>query len=155
MKASPVSPEVRSTAAAARGAGDAGRSSAAPRILLVDDDRAVRDSVRRVLAMEGWQVFTAESGEHALEELRNWEPDLLITDLRMGLVNGWDLLFHESFQRPHLPVFVITALAPEATSGAAKFAAEFFTKPLDFEALLAAIRRRLGPPGGTRKSRRG
>ena len=114
-------------------------------ILLVDDDPAIRESLRRVLATEGWNVETAESGEAALRRLNAREPDLLITDLGMADVSGWDLLFHESLQRPHLPIFVITALPRYATAGADKFACEFFPKPLDLDALLAAIRHRLGP----------
>ena len=67
----------------------------------------------------------------------------MITDLRMGDVSGWDLLFHENMQRPNLPIFVITALPPPTVGGADLFAAEFFPKPLDLEALVAAIHRRL------------
>lgn len=115
----------------------------APHILLVDDDPAVRESLRRVLVSQGWVVATAAGGVEALEFLRQSEPDLVITDLRMDAVNGWDLLFHESLQRPHLPIFVITALARHAVAGADQFAAEFFEKPLDFDELLAAVRRRL------------
>lgn len=53
------------------------------------------------------------------------------------------MLFHESLQRPHLPIFVITALARHAVAGADKFAAEFFEKPLDLDELIDAVRRRL------------
>lgn len=118
----------------------------APHILLVDDDPAVRESLRRVLVSQGWTVATAAGGVEALEFLRESEPDLVITDLRMDAVNGWDLLFHESLQRPHLPIFVITALARHAVAGADSFAAEFFEKPLDLDELLDAVRRRLAGP---------
>jgi DNA-binding NtrC family response regulator len=110
-------------------------------ILLVDDDRAVLESLRRVLSMEGWQVFTAADGEEALGFLAEREPDLLITDLRMVGVSGWDLLFHEKMQRPKLPIFVISALPPAAVEGADRIATRFFQKPLDLELLVAAIHR--------------
>ena len=113
-------------------------------ILLVDDDPSVLKSLERVLATEGWKVVTAANGEEALERLAEREPDLMITDLRMGDVSGWDLLFHENMQRPNLPIFVITALPPMAVGGADHFAAEFFQKPLDLDKLVAAIRGRLG-----------
>ena len=113
-------------------------------ILLVDDDRAVRESLGRVLAAEGWRVVSAASGAEALECLSKQAPDLMITDLRMADVSGWDLLFHENIQRPNLPIFVITALPPPEVAGANYFAAEFFAKPLDLDALVAAIRRHLG-----------
>jgi len=120
-------------------------SRAGSTILLIDDDPGVRESLRRVLASEGWRVIAAETGEDALECLRENEPDLMITDLCMAPVSGWDLLFHESLQRPRLPIFVITALPPRAANGAAKFATEFFQKPVDLDLLLAAVRRHLAP----------
>jgi DNA-binding NtrC family response regulator len=109
-------------------------------ILLVDDDSAVREGLRRVLATEGWQIVAAKNGEEALEYLQEHEPDLIITDLRMAEVSGWDLLFHEKIQRPRLPIFVITALSSQETNGAAHFAMKFFQKPIDLDALLAAVR---------------
>ena len=115
-------------------------------ILLVDDDPSVREALRRVLVKDGWNVVTAGSGEEALGRMQNAEPDLMITDLRMASVSGWDLLFHEKFQRPHLPVFVITALPAQATSDVEKFATEFFRKPLNLDALLLAVHRYLGVP---------
>ena len=112
-------------------------------ILLVDDDPAVLKSLGRVLASEGWTVVGAANGEEALERLAERTPDLLITDLSMGAVSGWDLLFHENLHRPGLPIFVITALPPRTIGGADRFATEFFQKPLDLDALVLAIRHRL------------
>ncbi|HEY4247703.1 MAG TPA: response regulator [Lacunisphaera sp.] len=115
-------------------------------ILLVDDDPAVLEGLRRVLLAEGWDVIATGSGENALEFLQRHQPDLMITDLSMDEVTGWDLLFHEKFQRPNLPVFVITALPVATVGGADRFAHEFFQKPLDLDALIVAIRRYIGTP---------
>ena len=119
-------------------------ASAPPKrtILLVDDDPSVLDGLGRVLATEGWRVIAAASGEEALRFLADRQPDLMITDLRMADISGWDLLFHEKMQRPDLPIFVITALPPTAVGGADRFATDFFQKPLDIEVMLAAIRHR-------------
>jgi two-component system, OmpR family, response regulator MprA len=117
-------------------------------ILLVDDDPGVRESLQRVLTLEGWQVVAAANGEEALIHLAGAQPDLMITDLCMTEISGWDLLFHEKIQRPGLPIFVITALPPVATGGADDFATEFFQKPLDLDVLVAAIHRCLGRAGG-------
>lgn len=114
-------------------------------ILLIDDDSAVRESLRRVLESEGWRVTAARDGVEALEFLRRQEPALVITDLCMATVTGWDLLFHESLERPHLPIFVITALSPETAAGAELFATAFFEKPLDLDKLIAAIRPHVCP----------
>lgn len=116
-----------------------------PIILLVDDDPAVLVSLARVLMSEGWNVITATNGTEALERLKEHQPDLMITDLSMGAVSGWDLLFHENMQRPTLPIFVITAHPPAMVGGADRFASAFFQKPLDLDQLVAAIRRRLAP----------
>jgi len=114
-----------------------------PSILLIDDDPAVRESLGRVLATEPWDVITADGGESAMLHLQEHVPDLIITDLCMQSLNGWDLLFHHRLEYPRLPIFVVSALAPHATGGAEKFATEFFQKPVDIDALLKAIRRRL------------
>src|SRR5262249_19789056 len=118
-------------------------SRAGSDILLIDDDSAVRESLRRVLASEGWQVRTAASGAAALEQLSDREPDVIVTDLRLDLVSGWDVLFHERLQRPNLPVIVITALPRAQTGGADRFASEFFEKPVDPAALVEAVRRQI------------
>jgi DNA-binding NtrC family response regulator len=117
-----------------------------PAILLVDDDQAVCDALERMLSLDGWRVISAQSGEQALLFLQAFTPSLLITDLCMTRINGWDLLFHERLQRPGLPIFVITALPPKLTLDAERFATAFFSKPVDPEALLAAVRRHLGSP---------
>ena len=119
------------------------KTNAEATILLVDDDPGVLKSLARVIRAHGWKVVTARDGAEALLQLNDQPPDLLITDLSMGDVSGWDLLFHEDMQRPRLPVFVITALPVPAIAGANVLAAEFFQKPLDLDALVAAIHRRL------------
>jgi len=117
-------------------------------MLLVDDDPAVLEGLRRVFQSEGWKVISAAGGEEALEYLQTHQPDLMITDLSMATVSGWDLLFHENLQRPELPIFVITALPLTSIGGADRFAHEFFQKPIDLDALLSAVRRYIGAPRG-------
>lgn len=119
-------------------------------ILLVDDDLGVLVSLARVLMAEGWRVITATNGEEALERLSEHQPDLMITDLAMGDISGWDLLFHETLQRPTLPIFVITAHPPTAFGGGVSFTDRFFQKPLDLEALVQAIRAQLNPAESSR-----
>jgi DNA-binding NtrC family response regulator len=108
----------------------------------------VREGLGRVLQSEGWKIISAAGGEEALEYLQADRPDLMITDLLMAAVSGWDLLFHENLQRPDLPIFVITALPLASTGGADRFAHEFFQKPVDLDALIAAVRRYIGVPPG-------
>jgi DNA-binding NtrC family response regulator len=114
-----------------------------PTILLVDDDASVRDSLCRLLAGQHFHVLGASGGDEALRLIEQHEPDLLITDLCMVSVDGWDLLVRANRHRPALPVFVITALPARETCGADQFATAFFQKPLDLDALIAAIQRHL------------
>ncbi len=64
---------------------------AAMRILVVDDERAVRESLRRALALEGYDVELAADGEEALESVRRAEPDALILDVLMPGLDGLEV----------------------------------------------------------------
>ena len=118
-----------------------------PLVFLVDDDPSVLESLRRVFAQDGLTVVTASSGEQALEQLDAVKPDLVVTDLCMGNVSGWDLVFHHHLHATGLPFIVITALPVSDAGGVEEFAAGFFQKPLNLEALLAAIHACLRAPG--------
>ena len=114
-----------------------------PTILLVDDDASVRESLQHVLASEGLNVVTAASGEDALQQLATLHPALVITDLCMRAVSGWDLVFHYHLHEAGLPFFVITALSRREARGVDALANRFFQKPLNLEALLTAVREQL------------
>ena len=114
-------------------------SSRLPTVLLIDDDRAVRDSLCRALATERFDVVTAASGKDALERMQEHMPDLIITDLRMAPLTGWDLMLHLRERHPALPIFVVTAVPAKASGGADRMATRFFQKPVDIDALLMAI----------------
>jgi DNA-binding NtrC family response regulator len=118
-----------------------------PTILLVDDDAAVRNSVSRVLISEALQVVTARGVKDALEQIFRNTPDLVVTDLCMAPLTGWDLITHLEDRYPAVPIFVITALPLQSAGDANRVASAFFQKPLDLDALLAAIRRQLDVPG--------
>jgi CheY-like chemotaxis protein len=116
-------------------------------ILLVDDDFSVRESLQRVLASEGFDVVTAASGEDALLQLATLRPALVITDLCMRSVSGWDLVFHYHLHEAGLPFFVITALSRREAGGVDTIANRFFQKPLNLDALLGAVREHLAVSG--------
>ena len=85
--------------------------SAAGRALLVDDDEVVRRSVRQALEPIGWQVTEAENGEIAVEALAAEHPDVIILDLMMPKMDGFEFL-EELRSRPawqDIPVVIITA----------------------------------------------
>ena len=115
-----------------------------PIVLLVDDDSSVLESLRRVFIQEGLNVVTAANGEEALDLLGRLRPDLVVTDLCMGMVSGWDLVFHTHLHNAGLPFIVITALPVREAGGVEKLASGFFQKPLNLESLLAAVHKQLG-----------
>jgi len=121
--------------------------TAGPTILLVDDDASVRESLQRVLASDGLNVATAASGEEALSQLAMHHPALVITDLCMHAVSGWDLVFHYRLHDVGLPFFIITALSRQDVGGVDALANRFFQKPLNLEVLLAAVHEQLAAPG--------
>jgi two-component system response regulator MprA len=118
---------------------------AASTILLVDQDPAVREALRRVLAMERWNVVTAGSREEALERVLEHEPDLIITEPCTAFINGCGILINEEIGQPDLPVFIITAQSLQTKNAAMLYATEYFQKPLNLNLLLSAIRRHLEP----------
>jgi len=79
--------------------------------LLVDDDPAVRHSVSHTLSAEGWEVLEAENGKAALEQIRESRPTLVLLDLMMPVMDGFDFLveLHAHAEWRDIPVIVLTA----------------------------------------------
>jgi len=80
-------------------------------ILIVEDDEAIRDTMRRMLAREGWTVVEAENGRVALEVLENVEPAIILLDLMMPEMDGFQFLdeLRTGDRSKHVPVVVVTA----------------------------------------------
>jgi len=86
------------------------------RILVVDDEPLVCDSIRRMLAVDGYQVETATSGEAALALLGKDKFDVIITDYELPLMNGDELAAAIKALDPNLPIALITAYAESLQS---------------------------------------
>src|SRR5688572_25956418 len=107
------------------------------RILVVEDDPAVLQALSIVLEQEGYDVETAANGREALESVRNGRPDLILLDLWMPVMNGWEFLErlrHDGSAEQELPVIAVTADAKAAARGLPVQAV--VTKPMDVDALL-------------------
>src|SRR5438270_2737746 len=78
------------------------------RLLVVDDEKDIRELTSTLLADEGYEILTAEDGVQALELLSQFRADLVITDLQMPRMSGFELvkIMHQRF--PELPVVVIS-----------------------------------------------
>lgn len=119
-----------------------------PRILVVDDEQAVRDLIAKSLATAEYDVDTAEDGPSALERLRANEYDLLITDLKMPGMDGLSVIREARRQFAGLPVVIITAYSTEASAIEAinLGVSGYLTKPFKMERVLAVAARAMGEP---------
>jgi two-component system response regulator GlrR len=121
-----------------------------PKILAVDDDPALLKLLSMRLDLEGFAVIEASSGEEALAKLATQRPDLVITDVQMGGMDGLALFDSLRQSHPALPVIVLTAHGSVAHAVGAMRRGVFgyLGKPFEAEALLAEVARALGQSGG-------
>lgn len=110
-----------------------------PVILVIDDDLAVRDSLKQVLEQTGYSVATAQDGEAGLALLQGSPCDLLILDLDLPKISGWDVIDFVTTNRPALPVIILTAMADQCEPGATAGADAVLVKPPDVAHLLATV----------------
>lgn len=122
---------------------DSPAASPKKRILVVDDDEAVRRGLRGVLVMEGFQVVTAINGFQASAAFREEPCDLALIDMNMPLQNGWGTIASLRSLAPTLPIVIITARLDQRTL-AREASVELMEKPLNLPALLARMRELMG-----------
>jgi DNA-binding NtrC family response regulator len=113
------------------------------RILVVDDDAAIRETLHAHLASEGYDVADAASAEEALNQLAEFDPALVISDVRMPGMTGIELTSRIRDARPHTHVIVITAHEDLDTAVGAMRAGAFdlLVKPLDLERIEMLVER--------------
>jgi len=112
-------------------------------ILIVDDDLAHRIMLRKLLGGWGYEVFEADDGSVAIDEVRKRSFDLILMDIRMLKVSGIEALEQVKIINPAIPIIIMTAYASVETAVNAlkKGAYDYLTKPLDFDELKIAINR--------------
>ena len=111
------------------------------RILVVDDELIVRDSLRDWLAEDGFDVDTAESGPDALEKMSKQPYHLMLLDIKMPEMDGVEVLTRSKEMRPELPVVMMTAYATVETAvEAMKIGAlDYLMKPFDPDTLVPLV----------------
>jgi len=112
------------------------------KVLVVDDDPAVRQSFDRVLSGKGYAVITAENGEEALRKLNEEKYDIVYSDIRMPGMSGLEVAENVKARRPWTPVVIITGYGTEAAEARAKAAgvSSFLHKPLSPEMIEDSVR---------------
>ncbi|MES2641459.1 MAG: sigma-54 dependent transcriptional regulator [Myxococcota bacterium] len=113
------------------------------RVLVVEDDRDMRDLLADALGRRGFVVMACASGVEALESLERADPDVVVTDIHMAGLDGLELCRRLTALRPAVPVIVITAFGSLETAigGIRAGAWDFVTKPFEIETIAIAIDR--------------
>jgi two-component system, cell cycle response regulator DivK len=119
-----------------------------PRILLVEDNELNRDMLSRRLMRRGYEVITANDGRHGLSAARSEAPDLILMDMSLPEIDGWEAtrqLKSDEATR-HIPVIALTAHAMVSDRYKALEAGcdDYDTKPVEFQRLVAKIESILG-----------
>jgi len=114
------------------------------RILVVDDESQITRVLRTSLSSHGYDLRVANDGETALEIMKNWTPDLVITDLSMPNMDGLELC-RRLRQSSQVPIIVLSVKGEERTKVQALDAGadDYVTKPFGIEELLARVRANL------------
>ncbi len=113
------------------------------RVLVVDDDPTVRAAAALTLEAEGYEVRCAAHGREALERLRQERPDLIVLDMMMPVMDGWELL-DKLKREPRwagIPVVIVSAAESGRARAAALQAADYLQKPVATQDLAARVKR--------------
>ncbi|MHB1614091.1 MAG: response regulator transcription factor [Actinomycetes bacterium] len=144
-----VAADSTSTHASAAGAG-AGGPNVPVRVLVVDDEPAVRTSLERALRLDGYAVATAADGMLALDSILVHPPDLLVLDVMMPRLGGLELCRRLRSAGDDTPILVVTAKdsVSDRVAGLDAGADDYLVKPFALAELLARVRALLRRSGG-------
>jgi two-component system, OmpR family, response regulator MprA len=112
------------------------------RVLIADDDRAIRDALARALGLEGYDVVQASDGTTALSVIESMQPDVAILDVMMPNIDGLTVCRVLRAERNRLPVLMLTARTetPDRVAGLDAGADDYLAKPFELDELFARLR---------------
>src|ERR1700737_3500353 len=122
------------------------------RALVVDDDRAVREALRRALTLAGYELRVAEDGAQAIELVAHEIPDAVVLDIAMPGIDGLEVCRRVRLLGNRVPILMLTAreAVSDRVAGLDAGADDYLVKPFDVDELKARLRallRRSGPEG--------
>jgi DNA-binding response OmpR family regulator len=123
------------------------------KILVVDDDPQIRESLRKVLRAEGYEVVLAADGQEAIDKFDPEHIDLLLLDLNLPGNSGWDIFGTLTSLNPFLPIIIITGRQNQHELAAGAGVGALMEKPLDVPLLLKTITELLAESAETRLKR--
>jgi len=112
------------------------------RVLVIDDQRVVRQYLQLMLQRAGYDVLVASDGQKGIQALETNSIDLVLTDLKMPILDGYDVLRYVQQSWPQVPVVLMTAYgSPTVEEEARQLGASgYLAKPFEFEALARILR---------------
>lgn len=110
-------------------------------ILVVDDDPDLREFLRLTLTSMGFEVTSAANGREALDVLEGYDPDLILLDMKMPVMDGWEFCRTLEGRDARPPIVVLTAAPDPACRAAEAHADGWLGKPFEYEELEMAVRR--------------
>lgn len=110
-------------------------------VLVVDDDRAILSTITEILDLEGYPFSTASDGAEALRQIAAVRPTLVLLDMRMPVLNGWEVARTLRERGIMVPIVVMTAARDARLWSEQIGAAGYLAKPFDLDDLLATVAR--------------
>lgn len=117
------------------------RAVAGKRVLVVDDDPDIRELLFTALEDEGFEVVPAGNGQEALAIIKTFRPDVIVLDLMMPVMDGWQFAAELRNREEDIPIVLLSAARDLRTHAKALSAAEIIEKPFDLSELLPKIAR--------------
>lgn len=111
------------------------------KVLIIDDEAAIRESLAMLFELEGYDVKTAGNGEEALAIAQKEPVDAMVSDLRMPVCDGLCLLDKLQARGDATPVIMITGFADQDAECLSRGAKAVFRKPFEADALMQAVKR--------------
>lgn len=119
------------------------------KVMIVDDDREMRDLLAMALTHQGFEVAQAANGLRLISTLQVDRPDLILMDVNMSWIDGFELCrsVHKNQEFCRIPVVFVSARASasDVKKGLDAGAADYFTKPVDIQTLIGRIRELVDP----------
>lgn len=112
-----------------------------PKLLIIEDEQRLLRILKLVLEDNGYQVKTAQDGQQGIDAWTHWDPEVVLTDLKMEPVNGMEVLKFGRLNFPNIPLIMLTAFGSieMAVTAMKKGAFDFLSKPVDHQQLLEII----------------
>lgn len=116
------------------------------RVLIVDDDAAVRESIKKVLEDAGYQVAVAADGREATVRFVPEEVDIVLLDLNLPRLSGWDVFERLTTRYPLVPIIIITGMPRQFPTALAAGVGALMEKPIEVPTLLETMQELLAEP---------